>query len=101
MCVGGSVLVYDNDGLTPVHAALQHPLCVDTIIQLRIRSEPEILEVPTGDGLTPLMMAVHLGNYKVFSRHMHTCMYVRMYVCRCVSCYWIAEVTQIEQKTIH
>ena len=57
------MVAYDMEGQTPLHVAIisQSQDCVNAVIQFMT---PEILEIPTLSGLTPLMLAVQQGDIK-------------------------------------
>ena len=67
---------YDGGGHTPFHVAITNESleCINIILQL-VPANTGILELPTANGLTPLMLAVQQGNQKVLSsiiiKHIH------------------------------
>ena len=65
---------YDMEGQIPLHVAIisRSQDCVNAVIQF---VTPEIPEIPTLSGLTPLMLAVQQGDIKACKAITHTFLY--------------------------
>ncbi len=62
--------VYDLEGHTPFHVAIlsESRECVNIVLQL-MPGVTQLFELPTANGLTPLMLAVQQGSKQVHALH--------------------------------